>query len=101
MKNGGYIIVDFGGVNMEYNKPKKIEGIYEKISGGTKPLLFSGVVINGTAYRDRFVSPGIAGKVYTVPITDTYFESGPSMMNSGSWLQVSEDDTVTAKQFAS
>ena len=45
MKNGGYVIVDLGGVNMKYDKPTKIDGIYNKIKGGTKPLLISGMVI--------------------------------------------------------
>ena len=98
MKNGGYVIVDLGGVNMEYDNPTKIEGIYNKIKGGTKPLLLSGIVINGNAYRDRFVSPAIKGTTYVLPITEAHFTSGASTVNSGSWLQVSDNDTVTAKQ---
>ena len=97
MKNGGYIIVDLGGVNMEYDKPTKIEGIYNKIKGGTKPLLFSGIVIDGVKHRDRFVSPEINGNSYTVPITDATFASGAASMTTKKWLQVSNNDTVTAK----
>ena len=100
MKNGGYIILDLGGVNIEYDKPSKIEGIYNKIKGGTKPLLLSGIVIDGNVYRDRFVSPDIKGTVYVLPITEAHFTSGPSTMTSGSWLQVSNDDKVTAKQYS-
>ena len=97
MKNGGYVIVDLGGVNFKYDTPVKIDGIYNKIKGGTKPLLFSGIVINGTAYRDRFVSPEITGSNYIVPITDAAYTSGPSTMSMSKWLQVSSNDTVTAK----
>ena len=99
MKNGGYVIVDLGGVNFKYDTPVKIDGIYNKIKGGTKPLLLSGIVIGGNAYRDRFVSPDIKGTAYVLPITETHFMSGPSMLDSGSWLQVSDNDTVTAKQY--
>lgn len=97
MKNGGYVIVDLGGVNIEYDKPTKIEGIYNKIKGGTKPILLSGIVIDGKAYRDRFVSPEITGANYIVPITNATFTSGPSSMTFNKWLQVSNNDTVTAK----
>ena len=97
MKNGGYVIVDLGGVNMEYDKLTKIEGIYNKIKGGTKPILLSGIVIAGNAYRDRFVSPEITGTNYIVPITDAAFASGPSAISMSKWLQVSNNDTVTAK----
>ena len=97
MKNGGYVIVDLGGVNFKYDTPVKIDGIYNKIKGGTKPLLFSGVVIEGTAYRDRFVSPEITGNNYIVPISNANFSSGPATMTYNKWLQVSNNDTVTAK----
>ena len=97
MKNGGYVILDLGGVNIEYDKPTKIEGIYNKIKGGTKPLLLSGIVINGTAYRDRFVSPEISGTTVSVPITNATIASGPSSMTFNKWLQVTNNDTVTAK----
>ena len=97
MKNGGYVIVDLGGVNLKQDTPVKIDGIYNKIKGGTKPLLFSGVVIDGTAYRDRFVSPEITGDSYVVPITDVEVSSGPSTMVMKKWLMVSNNDTVTAK----
>lgn len=101
MKNGGYSIVDLGGVNLEYNKPQKIEGIHEKIARGTKALLLSGIVINGKRLRDRFVSPDIKGDAYAVPIANTYFELASSTMHTIVWLQVNADDSVTAKQSAS
>ena len=97
MKNGGYVIVDLEGVNFKYDTPVKIDGIYNKIKGGTKPLLFSGVVIDGTAYRDRFVSPEITGNNYVVPIARATVSSGPSTMTMEKWLIVSNNDTVTAK----
>ena len=97
MKNGGYVIVDLGGVNMEYDKSTKIEGIYNKIKSGTKPLLISGIVINGVKYRDRFVSPEITGNSYILPITEAAFASGASAITMKKWLQVSNNDTVTAK----
>ena len=97
MKNGGYVIVDFDGVNFKYDTPVKIDGIYNKIKGGTKPLLFSGMVIDGTAYGDRFVSPEITGNSCVVPITNVEVSSGPSTMEMKKWLVVSNNDTVTAK----
>ena len=96
MKNGGYVIVDLGGVDFKYDTPVKIDGIYNKIKGGTKPLLLSGIVIDGDAYRDRFVSPEITGSSYVVPITNAEFSSGPSTMTMKKWLVVSNNDTVTA-----
>ena len=97
MKNGGYVIVDLGGVNFKYDTPVKIDGIFNKIKGGTKPVLLSGIVIENMAYCDRFVSPEISGNNLVVPITNATFASGPSSMTFEKWLQVTNNDTVTAK----
>lgn len=69
MKIGGYQIIDLqnkplSGVGMQY------EGLYEKIEGTKKPILLSGLNVDGTEYHDAFVNINVDGGnfVLTYPI---------------------------------
>lgn len=58
--NGGYVIVDFKGVNLTSENASVIVGIYESIEASHhKAILVSGVTIDGVEQRDTFVNPSI------------------------------------------
>ena len=58
--NGGYVIVDFKGVNLTTKKASAIAGIYESIEAShRKAILISGVTIDGVEQRDTFVNPTV------------------------------------------
>lgn len=66
MVKGGYQIINLEnkdlttGVGMQYSK------LYEKIEGTRKPILLSGIQIDGTEYHDCFVEPIVDGTNYNV-----------------------------------
>lgn len=74
MLTGGYQIIDLGGINHESGSSVKHEGIYAKIEGTKKPLLFSGVVVDGTEYQDAFLPVHVSGTsyeaLYQIGLTD-------------------------------
>lgn len=58
--NGGYVIVDFKGVNLTKEKASVIAGIYESIEASHhKAILVSGVTIDGVEQRDTFINPTV------------------------------------------
>ena len=67
MRNGGYKILDFKGVNITA-EGTKIAGIYEAIEGNNKATLLTGVVINGTKYDDAFALLTVNGSAFEVTI---------------------------------
>ena len=97
MKNGGYVIVDLGGVNYNSGTPTKIKGIYNKINDGTKPLILAGIKIDDISYRDRFVFPDNVGAAYIVPISDVRYTEGATNKIMSTRMEVQENDTVTFK----
>lgn len=61
---GGYQIVDLKGVNVGVTF-KPVPGVYESIEGNYyKPLLLSGIVLDGTAYPDTFIEVTIVSGNY-------------------------------------
>ena len=100
MKNGGYVIIDFSGVNFTENTPVNIPGIYKMIDGGSKPIVISGLVFNEIKYRDRFVSPENVGVEYVIPISDVRYMSGSAeltQMHAALWLEITAQDNVTPR----
>lgn len=73
MSKGGYQIIDLKGANLVQEVPVKIEGIYDKIEGTTKPLLFTGVVIDGKEYRDIYPTVAVLMDYFRVNMYDKYF----------------------------
>lgn len=78
MVKGGYQIIDLRDVNHQIGIGQVHEGIYDKIEGTRKVLLFSGIVIAGTEYHDTFVELSVnesnfEGTLYgrKISITDT------------------------------
>lgn len=71
MNKGGYQIINLGGVNLEQDIPVKIDGVYDKIKGTTKPLLFSGINIKGKEYRDIFTTATVIQGYFRVDIYGT------------------------------
>ena len=55
MRQGGYKIVDLKGVDV--NTPgATIKGVYAAIESTRKPIVLSGLVINGKEYHDVFAN---------------------------------------------
>lgn len=57
MIKGGYQIIDLYNKNHGLNQTSYYDGIYEKIEGTKKPILLSGISIEGVEYHDTFIFP--------------------------------------------
>ena len=55
MYKGGYQIIDISGVNFELPGAAKVKGVYEKVSGTTKPIMISDFTVGGKHERAAFV----------------------------------------------
>lgn len=67
MKIGGYQIIDLKNTPLN-TTAVVIEGVYAKIEGTKKPLLLSGININGTEYHDAFVSAKVNDSNYEIVV---------------------------------
>lgn len=66
-RKGGYKIIDLKGLDFSSNKV--IDGIYESIKDNYgKPLLFSGIVIDGVKKDDVFANVVVNGEGYDVTL---------------------------------
>lgn len=66
MRKGGYQIVDFQDINITTGEGVTVVGVYETIeSSYRKPILISGVTIDGVEKPDCFVDCEVAGSNYT------------------------------------
>ena len=76
MRNGGYKIINLKDVNLT-STAAKVAGIHDDIENSfRKPLLLSGITINGVEKNDAFVAPTVSSgsylfKVYGGTITVT------------------------------
>ena len=76
MRNGGYKIINLNDVSLT-STAKKVAGIHDDIENSfRKPLLLSGITINGVEKNDAFVAPTVSSgsylfKVYGGTITVT------------------------------
>lgn len=64
MKKGGYQIIDLNSHNHTSGVGVVHEGIYDKIESTSKPILLSGVVVDGVEYHDTFIFPCVNGSNY-------------------------------------
>ena len=55
MYKGGYQIIDLSGVKFELPGSAKVKGVYEKVSGTTKPIMISDFTVGGKHERAAFV----------------------------------------------
>lgn len=66
---GGYKIINFKGIPLNKDSKVTIEGIYESIENSyRKPLLFSGVNIEGVIYPDMFIQAILTSARYEVTL---------------------------------
>lgn len=64
MKNGGYIIIDLKDVSLSAT-PVAIAGIYNRVKDNyRKPILLSGIVIEGVEMADCFVDLHVSSTSY-------------------------------------
>lgn len=73
MNKGGYQILDLSDYNFTREQTQYVPNAYEKIEGTRKVILVSGLVVDGTEYRDAFVnftneSGNYIGSMYDVTI---------------------------------
>lgn len=64
MATGGYQIIDLENKELTLATGMVFEGIYDKIEGTRKPILISGINIEGTEYHDTFVELTVSGSSY-------------------------------------
>lgn len=68
-RKGGYIIVDLKGTPFETGTGQTVNGVYEHIEGNyRKPVLLSGINIDGTEYADMYIAPTVSGSDYTASV---------------------------------
>lgn len=66
---GGYKIINFKGIPLNKESKVTIEGIYDSIKNSyRKPLLFSGVNIEGIIYPDIFIQAILTNARYEVTL---------------------------------
>lgn len=71
MKNGGYKIIDLNNYPHSNGVGVVHVGIYEAIEGTRKPILLSGLNVDGIEFHDVFVIPTVDGSSYFFNITQT------------------------------
>ena len=64
MVKGGYQIINLDGVVHNDSSAVTHEGIYERIAGTQKPIMISGINIDGVEYHDCYVEPEVKGSNY-------------------------------------
>lgn len=76
MNVGGYQIIDLKNINLgddsEVGNGVTIEGVYELIENTRKPILVSGMVVNGIKYHDSFARVRVEGSDFFLEIDDTH-----------------------------
>ena len=55
MYKGGYQIIDISGMKFDLNKAEHFKGVYEKVSGTTKPIMISEFKVGDKHERASFV----------------------------------------------
>jgi hypothetical protein len=64
MNKGGYQIIDLKGIDRKNGVGMVDEGIYDKIEGTRKPILVSGLVLEGQEYHDFYAQFTVSGSSY-------------------------------------
>lgn len=68
MRNGGYKIINLADVSLN-GTAKKVEGVHAAIEHSyRKPLLLSGIVIDGVEKNDAFVTVSVSSGSYVIKV---------------------------------
>lgn len=72
MIKGGYKLIDFKDTPFEVGGDAvTIDGIYDSIEGSyRKPLLVTGLVMDGIEYNDVYVTPQVEGNAFVFTVYD-------------------------------
>ena len=69
-RKGGYMILDFKDVAITSGTPVTIPGVFAALEGSyRKPVILSGLNVDGTAYQDLHVNPVIASDDYVIDLS--------------------------------
>lgn len=88
-KVGGYKIIDLENKKLTNDVGMVYEGIYDKIESTRKPILISGLNIDGKEYHDFFATLYKVGIVYMI---DIHEHAGGDGLKS---LSINDNDVVT------
>ena len=94
-RKGGYKIIDLKG--LDFSEDMVIKGIHESIEDNYgKPLLFSGIVIDGVEKDDVFANAVVNGDGYDVLLYgQTLHISNVDVVSLNKWLKATpESDTI-------
>lgn len=97
-RKGGYKIIDLQGY--DFNSSMVIEGIHERIeSSYDKPLLFTGIVIDGVEKNDVFATPSVNGDGYDVTLYDTlYHINNVDVISKEDYNNVYDEDALQGER---
>lgn len=71
-RNGGYKIIDLKNKELKINVGMVYDGIYDEIESTRKPLLISGLNIDGDEYHDFYSTPIVSsGSIFIIPVMGT------------------------------
>ena len=68
MKTGGYQIIDLQDEDLRSNIGMQYTDLYEKIEGTRKPILVTGITIDGVEYHNTFAEFVVNGSNYETTI---------------------------------
>lgn len=68
MQKGGYQIINLNEHAHTSGVGAVHEGVYERIEGTRKPILLSGIVIDGVEYHDTYIFPTVNGTNYVAVV---------------------------------
>lgn len=91
-RNGGYKIIDFKNKELKDGVGMVFEGIYDAIEGTRKPLLISGLNLDGQEIHDFYGLPYLEGTNYIIVVQgslDTFEYE----------LTINDNDVVTYGSF--
>lgn len=95
-RKGAYVIIDLSDYNITStgSYTVTIPGIYDKLESTTKPVLISGLTIEGKVYRDAFAECQVSGSDIAVYL-DHIKWTGPAGVVNNVTLTVKADDSIS------
>lgn len=73
-RKGGYKIINFNDIDLKTGVATKIDGIYDAIENSyRKPLLFTGLVLNGVEKTDAYVTLNVNSGNYETTLYGVKF----------------------------
>lgn len=89
-RNGGYKIINLENKELKLNVGMVYDGIYDEIEGSRKPLLISGLNIDGDEYHDFYSTPIVSNGSFIIGVMGT---KGLTHQ-----IEVADTDVVTIKK---